>query len=167
MAQNREDTLIAMLYPPFGKLVALFLQEARKKAFPIGIFEGLRSFETQKEYYSRGRNEAGDIISPAKVITWAKPGKSYHQYGLAVDIVFDQNGQNPGFQWTWDEKKDWLGLGAIGKLCGLEAGVFWNKKDPPHFEKSYGFTPANLLVIYQKDKLQGVFKALDDAKKPS
>lgn len=43
---------------------------------------GLRSFVTQEALYVQGRTKPGDIV------TWARPGLSYHNYGLATDWAF-------------------------------------------------------------------------------
>ena len=160
MPLNREEQLLGQIYPPFGDLIHSFLFNARAQGYPVGIFEGLRTFEKQAEYYAKGRDTEGNIINPSQVITYAKPGSSYHQYGLAVDIVFDTDGTKKGFQWGWNEKMDWRGLAEIGQNFGLEAGYFWIKKDPPHFQKTYGFITSQLKSIYTGGGLEAVYREI-------
>ncbi|MBQ0138524.1 MAG: LysM peptidoglycan-binding domain-containing protein [Kurthia sp.] len=66
--------------------------------------------------------------------TNAKALQSYHQYGLAIDIVSVRNGEitylSDGRQSMEDSKK----IGSIGQKIGLVWGGVWKKKDWPHFE---------------------------------
>ena len=66
--------------------------------------------------------------------TNAKALQSYHQYGLAIDIVSVRNGEitylSDGKQSMEDSKK----IGPIGQKIGLVWGGVWKKKDWPHFE---------------------------------
>lgn len=66
--------------------------------------------------------------------TNAKALQSYHQYGLAIDIVSVRNGEitylSDGKQSIEDSKK----IGPIGQKIGLVWGGVWRKKDWPHFE---------------------------------
>lgn len=45
------------------------------------VYEGFRTNERQQELYEQGRTK------PGKIVTWARPGQSFHNYGLAVDWV--------------------------------------------------------------------------------
>lgn len=85
---NRDIALLA----PFVKdkiLEGVALCE--KSGFCIGVFEGYRSPERQTELYRRGREIPGSIITRAQ--SW----QSFHQYGLAADMVFRKEGR-----WTWE-----------------------------------------------------------------
>jgi len=89
---------------------------------PIRITEGFRSIERQNELYAQGRTTAGNIV------TNAKGGESFHNYGVAFDIVFTETGYNP-------PKMDWEIVGFIGKRLGLDWGGDWKSfEDKPHFE---------------------------------
>lgn len=65
------------------------------------------------------------------VVTNAKGGQSFHQYGIAFDI------------YTTDYKK----AGQIGKSIGLEWGGDWkgNLVDRPHFELKKGYKLKDFL----------------------
>lgn len=89
---------------------------------PIRITEGFRSIERQNELYAQGRTTAGNIV------TNAKGGESFHNYGVAFDVVFTNTGYNP-------PAMDWEILGFIGKRLGFDWGGDWKSfVDRPHFE---------------------------------
>lgn len=91
-------------------------------------------------------------------VTKAKAGQSYHNYGLAVDIVLLTDG---GKKATWDTrtdfdadgKADWMEIVAIFKKYGWQWGGEWNFKDDPHFEKTFGYTWQQLLALKQQKKV--------------
>ena len=104
----------------------------------IRITQGMRSFAEQQALYDQGRTK------PGKIVTKAKPGSSYHQYGLAVDLVELING---GADWNYD----------MGKLLpfAVKYGIQWGGnfpgtfKDFPHFEKHFGIHWSVLLKEYE------------------
>ncbi len=110
----------------------------------------LRTFAEQDELYAQGRTKAG------KIVTNAKGGQSYHNYGLAIDIVII-NGSNP----EWDIKKDfdrdgkadWIEIVNIFKQYGWEWGGDWRFKDYPHFQKTLGYSVRQLQSLYEAKKV--------------
>lgn len=90
--------------------------------------------------YSLGRTR------PGKKVTWAKPGDSYHNYGLAWDIVLlkdmDGNGSYETASWETnidfdsDGKADWMEVVEEFKAIGATWGGDWvaGKTDKPHFQ---------------------------------
>src|SRR6478736_6775474 len=82
-----------------------------------------RSFNAQANLYAQGRTK------PGRIVTYAKAGTSYHNYGLAADLCDLENGQ---VNWGFDMGK----LQPIADKYGLIwGGTFSGKKaDPPHFE---------------------------------
>lgn len=94
----------------------------RKLNRPIRITEGFRSTERQNELYAQGRTTVGNIV------TNAKGGESFHNYGIAFDVVFIEDGYNA-------PEKDWELLGFMGKRLGFDWGGDWKGfTDKPHFE---------------------------------
>jgi peptidoglycan L-alanyl-D-glutamate endopeptidase CwlK len=90
----------------------------------VTTFQGFRSFAEQDALYAQGRTK------PGAVVTNARGGDSYHNYGLAVDIVFVVNGKP-----SWDAKHPWATLGKIGKSHGFQWGGDWQAfKDLPHLQ---------------------------------
>lgn len=115
-----------------------------------------RSFEEQNALYAIGRTKSG------KRVTNAKGGQSYHNYGLAIDIVLliDKDGNETYETASWDTKTDfdkdlvadWQEIVAIFKRYGWEWGGDWGFKDYPHFQKTFGKNIAQLQNLYAKQK---------------
>jgi peptidoglycan L-alanyl-D-glutamate endopeptidase CwlK len=113
----------------------------------IRIVQGLRTFEQQGAIYAQGRTMPGNIV------TWAKAGQSYHNYGLAVDIVpLLDNGAS--LDWKFDFSKL---LPFAEKYSITWGGNFpKGKKDMDHFEKTFGYSWSDLLAKYNaKDFITG------------
>src|SRR5690606_34917855 len=92
----------------------------------LRITEGFRSFERQNQLYAQGRT------APGQQVTNARGGDSYHNYGLAIDVVQIQGGQA-----NWNGP--WGRIGEIGKAVGFEWGGDWRGfKDYPHFQMTLG-----------------------------
>lgn len=101
----------------------------------------LRTLKEQADIFAQGRTKPGPIV------TKARPGRSYHNYGLAIDIVLILgNGA------SWDINKDfdgdgmadWMEVVQTFKEYGWEAGIDWQFKDAPHFQKTLGYTVDQL-----------------------
>jgi peptidoglycan L-alanyl-D-glutamate endopeptidase CwlK len=113
----------------------------------------LRTFEEQDALYAQGRTK------PGKIVTRVRGGDSYHNYGLAVDIVLLVDGKA-----SWDIKtdydkdgrSDWMEVVDIFKRYGWEWGGDWKFFDAPHFQKSKGYTIAKLKSLWKANR---VFKA--------
>lgn len=117
----------------------------------------LRTFAEQDALFAQGRTK------PGKVVTNAKGGQSYHNYGLAVDIVLlvdrDKNGSFEAASWETnvdfdgDGKHDWREVVDIFKRYGWEWGGDWKFSDKPHFQKTLGQSVQQLLTRYNAKQL--------------
>lgn len=117
----------------------------------------LRTFAEQDALYAQGRTKPGSIV------TKAKGGQSYHNYGLAVDIVLlvdkDSNGTFETASWDTksdfdgDKKADWQEVVAIFKRYGWEWGGDWRFVDAPHFQKTFGRSIVDLQQLHKTDKV--------------
>ena len=117
----------------------------------------LRTFAEQDALYAQGRSKPGAIV------TKAKGGQSYHNYGLAIDIVLlvDKDGNGTYETASWDEKTDfdgdnkadWIEIVEIFKRYGWEWGGDWRFKDDPHFQKTFGKSIAQLQSLYNTGKV--------------
>jgi len=122
---DRSRKTVETLDPRIQKQAVDFYTQAKNAAMPVQIVSGMRSFEQQQALYDKGRTKPGTIV------TNAKAGSSWHNYGLAFDFV-PAEGYN---------SKNWDKLGAIGKRNGLEWGGDWTSfKDRPHFQNRLGLT---------------------------
>jgi uncharacterized protein YcbK (DUF882 family) len=112
---------INQLHPAFREYVTRFLNKAEAEDIEIIITSGYRSIEKQKELQKSGKA--------------AKPGYSYHNYGLAIDIAL-KNSSN------WDR------VGKIGESLGLRWGKYFKNPQPErwHFDAgNWGLSTSELL----------------------
>ncbi len=78
----------------------------------------------------------------------AAPGKSYHNYGLAIDIVqITNNGKSASYELLKDSNNK---IAKIGKEIGFEWGGHWKRRDIPHFQMRFGKHWSQYLREYQK-----------------
>lgn len=144
---------IALMHPKVRQEVLDMYLHANNKILGKGIrlrfAYTLRTIAEQNELYAKGRTKPGGIV------TNAKGGQSYHNYGLAFDIVFlvDKDGNGTFETASWDTKKDydgdknpdWMEVVSYFKSKGWAwGGDFKSIKDYPHFEKTFGYTTKQL-----------------------
>ena len=114
-----------LLHPTLKRKTLNMIAEAKKHNIDLRVISGFRSMKDQDLLYSIGRGED----YKKNVVTNARAGKSYHNYGAAVDVVEYKN----GFP-NWSTK-NWQLIGKIGKTQGLVWGGDWKTfKDKPHFQ---------------------------------
>jgi peptidoglycan L-alanyl-D-glutamate endopeptidase CwlK len=106
----------------------------------------LRTDKEQDELYAQGRTK------PGKKVTNAKGGQSYHNYGLAFDIVLIIDNKEASWDtlkdFDGDKTADWQEVVKIAKKYGWEWGGDWPKfKDAPHFQKTFGKKVSELKVL--------------------
>jgi peptidoglycan L-alanyl-D-glutamate endopeptidase CwlK len=128
------------------------------------ISSTLRTFEEQNELYAKGRTKLYDKNgNRLGIVTKVKGGMSYHNYGLALDIMLIKDKNSDGKYETaiWetsvdfdnDGKSDWMEIVSIFKQNGWEWGGDWkNFKDRPHFQKTFGYTCSELLEKYNNEE---------------
>ena len=148
LSQNDKDK-INTLHPEIRDNVTNMLQNLRKDEVTVEITLAYRSYEEQDALYAKGRDEKGEVIDASKVVTNAKGGQSYHNFGLAFDLtVYDKNGKK-----DWNKDSDaWKKVIAEGKRQGFDAGAEWiDFPDLPHFEKTFGLTPKQLREKKEKN----------------
>ena len=117
----------------------------------------LRTFAEQDSLYAQGRTK------PGSKVTNAKAGHSYHNYGLAIDIVLlvdkDKNGSFETAEWDnktdfdKDGKADWMEVVQIFKKYGYEWGGDWKFIDTPHFQKTLGKSIYELKALHTAGKV--------------
>lgn len=108
------------LIPALQAKANALMDECAQAGFPIRITSGLRTWEEQEKLYAQGRS------APGPVVTNAKPGMSWHNWGRAFDFCFDHKdpfGRHP-----------WTKVGEMGEVMGLEWGGRFASPDRPHFQ---------------------------------
>ena len=121
------------------KLIAL----SEKVGISILITDDFRSSQEQDALYRQGRSDEGAIV------TNAKGGESYHNYGLAVDfalrtskgkVVWDME-----FDGNQNGKSDWMEVVAIAKQLGFSWGGDWESfPDYPHLQMDFSYSIQEL-----------------------
>lgn len=136
-----------MLHPALAEKVKKMIDICTAEGLTVDIFQGYRSFEEQQKLY----------LQRPKV-TNASSGKSWHNYGLAVDLVFKDNGK-----WSWKDTHNWSRLGEIGEAFGLEWGGRWKGiVDKPHFQLRGGLSIVKALILYRQGGLDRVWGYMNE-----
>lgn len=108
----------------------------------IIVVQGLRTFEESDTLYQKGRT------TPGPIVTNAKAGQSYHNYGLAFDFAMVTNGKD-----DYVVGPNWMKVVEIMKKYGFEWGGDFNTiKDNPHFENRFGYNWRDLLKLHDQKK---------------
>jgi peptidoglycan LD-endopeptidase CwlK len=146
-----------LLCPAFAAVLTEFERLLAIDHLPFYLFMGLRDWQTQDELYAQGRT------APGPIVTNAKGGQSWHNYALAADYVLDGMADKPGIQWSWDTKhgldKQWIAMGEIAELVGLEWGGRWRRfPDLPHVQMTGGLTIQEAQELYRMSGIKEVWK---------
>lgn len=114
--------------PNFVAQITQLIGDMRARGHDATVFEAFRSDERQRWLYGLGR-EYIDPSDPDRVfVTNAMDGrKSWHRYGLAVDIISRSR--------QWDAPLAfWDDLHALAEIQGLTSGAGWSHPDRPHVQ---------------------------------
>lgn len=102
-----------------------------------------RTIDEQNVLYAQGRT------APGSIVTKAKGGQSFHNYGLAIDLC-EMSADDKEVLWNFDMAT----LDTIAKKYGIEWGGDWQSiKDRPHFQISYGHSWQELLAMQEAGKV--------------
>ncbi len=97
------------------------------------ILSGTRTYAQQDALYRQGRNS-----NPGNIVTNAKGGQSWHNFGLAWDIGLFQNGA------SLTKSAPYQAAASIAKIAGLEWGGDWTSfQDMPHYQLATGGKPVS------------------------
>jgi LysM repeat protein len=121
---------LATLHPILAARGTRLLERCAAQGLALMVTQGLRGMAEQDQLYAQGRT------APGLIVTNARAGESYHNFGLGFDIlVLDAMGKadwsptNPG----------WGQAGGTGEDLGLEWGGRWTGLvDLPHFQYTGG-----------------------------
>jgi len=144
---------INKLHPAIRKMVGDFLADAQAQGIDLRIVQGMRTFEEQDKLYNQEHDGIdndgnGKIDDKSEHVTNAKPGQSFHNYGLAIDVCPFVNGKP-----DWNSKL-WSKIGEIGKKHGFSWGGDWKSfKDIPHFEYPPNTKYTKLLYARNTGKI--------------
>lgn len=142
---NREITKLA---PFLVVRLTAALDECIERGYNVAVFEGYRSPERQQSLYDQGRTKDG------KIVTHAKPWESFHQLGLAVDIVGKVDGK-------WDWSIDYDKITEIFKRHGFETLKF----EKAHFQIDGGMTIGKAVKIAKNQGILALWSIVEQALK--
>lgn len=116
---------LSLVYPGLAQKVRDMAAQLEEEAIDIRVTQGLRTMEEQDALYAKGRTASGAIV------TNAKAGTSWHNFGLAVDVA----PLTPrGIDWNTSDPV-WSRIVGVGVFFGLVAGAEWRTfPDWPHFQ---------------------------------
>ncbi|MBY0115954.1 M15 family metallopeptidase [Paenibacillus xylanexedens] len=135
----QEAMPITGLHPVVAENEELLVRKAARRGIVIVITHGYRSSEEQDALFNQGRSSAGNIV------TNARGGESYHNYGLAIDFAL----RTPDGDVVWDMerddngngKADWMEVVDLAKELGFTWGGDWaNFPDYPHLQMDFGLS---------------------------
>ena len=124
----------AAKFEPFITQVEAFLSP---KGVTVEVISGLRSWAAQAALYASGRTK------PGRIVTKAKPGSSWHNYGLAIDLGLFKNGVYLDEKKPAEADKLYSEIGKIAAKLGIEwAGSWKTFTETPHFQVTFGMSLA-------------------------
>lgn len=121
----------------------ILLEQSADIDIDVVITDGIRPVEEQNELYAEGQSVGGDVV------TNARGGESYHNYGLAIDYAL----RKPGGKIIWDTeydgngngRADWLEVAELAKDLGFEWGGDWERfPDYPHLQMDFDLSIEEL-----------------------
>ena len=143
---NRIEKAHPLIRFELSVIYAWICQEVNSKYCQVRFTWVFRTGKEQTDFYNQGRTKPGVIV------THAKEGQSYHEYGLAVDICLlidrDKNGTFEEASWSTvfdgngNRIPDWLEVVKIFNTFNWQWGLINSKGkryDLPHFQKTFGY----------------------------
>ncbi|NWQ44634.1 M15 family metallopeptidase [Bacillus sp. EB106-08-02-XG196] len=131
------------LHPIVKERSNQLIQQSAAKGIVVLITDDFRSAEDQDRLFEQGRTAEGNIV------THARGGESFHNFGLAIDFAIKTPSENVIWDMQYDGnqngKSDWDEVVEIAKALGFEWGGDWPQfKDYPHLQMNFGLTLADL-----------------------
>lgn len=160
---------LALVHPVLGQMIT-DLDNTMSES--LGVTQGLRKTAEQAALYAQGRQPIDSVNVMRKAVGWAplepsensrtvtnaKPGESWHEYGLAVDVVPLESSGLP----DWNETHEvWQELISKAETLGLRSGISWH--DQPHLQITgrfpYQKPTDEVRSLYELGGLQAVWDA--------
>lgn len=112
------------------------IDQAYRDGIYVQISSGHRTYEEQARLYGQGRPDYSwngkRYGHSGPIVTYAKPGKSNHHSGRAVDFFLVTS---DGKRALWTVDKHWRHVADIAKSFGFQWGGDWSSfKDYAHLE---------------------------------
>lgn len=123
------------LNPVVAAKCSAFINECKLQGIDVIITSTLRDNESQNALYAQGRTTKGSIV------TNAKGGQSFHNYGVAFDFCPIVNGKC-----QWNDADLFKRCGIIAESVGLKWAGRWagKMKETAHCQYTGGLTLDDL-----------------------
>jgi len=150
------EALLSKVNPILAAKVRSMAETLAAQGITIIVVQGLRTIAEQDALYAQGRT------TPGKIVTNAKGGQSYHNFGLACDCA----PENPDGSIDWNASHPtWKAMEAEAVKVGLVSGANWVRfVDAPHVQLTgkfpEGAPDTEVRELYAKGGLQGVWDAI-------
>lgn len=131
IANTGLPTILLNVHPKLAERGLQMIELAQQESYVIRITQGLRTFAEQDALYRK-----------RPVVTRARGGFSFHNYGIAIDFAFVVGGQI-----SWKDSL-YPNLGRWASKVGLEWGGNWRFKDMPHCQLRNMSSVRPLLNCY-------------------
>lgn len=118
------DRDISRLAPKFADAVRAAIADCQTDGLDAYVYEARRSHELAALYYARGRT----VVPPTRTVTNAPDEtRSWHGYGLAVDVISRSK--------EWNQPPAWFAAVARHFTAhGCKWGGDWKQADLPHMQ---------------------------------
>lgn len=150
------------LHPQLAEAFSIIQNEFRARKLNVGLHSGVRSHAEQQRLWMLGReiiNSDGktELNPMGNIITNAQAFNSFHEFGLAGDIV----PKNEVGQWTWNwSDENWEQLGSFGEKLGLVWGGRWKFKDLPHFQIKTNLAISEIKKIFFSEGIDKLWSSM-------
>lgn len=128
------SSTISSLHPRVEAQARRFLELTRAAGMDVRIYATFRSWDEQDRLFAQGR------WAPGQIVTNARGGDSYHNWGFAFDAAPFENDEMS------TDTQQFIRMGRLGQQAGLEwGGTFISLVDYPHFQNTFGLNTWDLL----------------------
>lgn len=118
------------LQPKVATAAKAALAELKAQGIKYVVTCTTRTRAEQAALYAQGRTK------PGRKVTNAKPGQSFHEYGVALDIYPIVNGK---IDFAGSQLSTWRKIAEAFKKRGFEWAYEWKTfKEMPHFQMTGG-----------------------------
>jgi peptidoglycan L-alanyl-D-glutamate endopeptidase CwlK len=128
------EARLSLVWPRLADKIRQLASLLAQEGIELRVTQGLRSWTEQDALYAKGRT------TPGAKVTNAPGGHSWHNMGMAVDVVPDDT-TITGFQCDWNiNHPAWARIVALAATLGLDSGATWRTfKDWPHLQMTGRF----------------------------
>ena len=156
MLDAHSETRLSQVYPVLADKIRKLYDMLLVEGITIVVVQGLRTIDEQNALFAQGRS------TPGKIVTNARGGQSWHNYGCAVDCAI----QNLDRSIDWNASHpSWKRMEEVGVSLGMTSGANWKRiVDAPHFQITgrfpEGAPDAEVQQLLQENGIQAVWDAI-------